>query len=312
MTDESLVAKAAAAMNAYEREQDRLRGDESQRIFGHRGAFIGEHHPTQEGRARAALAVLKEAYAPTPPDGRFVFGSHVGCPWIPLEFSEAEDEDGLPLWERPIRPEHASTESERAVIWDAFDKMHQVTEGGCDTRGNEVADMVLDLGFRRSVSEPSTEDQGPAASCHLCVGAGGHEGYDGEWIECSCRRQPQGEPTDDGHLITDCEHGVNSLYDRCAPCEAAEHGEPTPVTLHARAAGKTQALIESLLAQANERGIRVEVVYPQGEPTDAQEYECRQDRACSFGSHSVECEDQNRAALRAAAAVSERGGNRHA
>lgn len=29
---------------------------------------------------------------------------------------------------------------------------------------------------------------------------------------------PQGEPSDDGHLITDCEHGVNSLYDRCPPC----------------------------------------------------------------------------------------------
>lgn len=31
-----------------------------------------------------------------------------------------------------------------------------------------------------------------------------------------------------------------------------------------------QAMIDSMLAQANERGIRVEVVYPQGEPTDAQ------------------------------------------
>lgn len=32
----------------------------------------------------------------------------------------------------------------------------------------------------------------------------------------------EGEPSDDGHLITDCEHGLNSLYERCAPCEAIE------------------------------------------------------------------------------------------
>ena len=32
-----------------------------------------------------------------------------------------------------------------------------------------------------------------AANCHLCVGAGGHEGFDGEWVECSCQRPTQGE-----------------------------------------------------------------------------------------------------------------------
>lgn len=43
-------------------------------------------------------------------------------------------------------------------------------------------------------------------------------------------------------------------------------------TLHfaARQGGKSQALIDQMLAQANERGIRVEVVYLQGEPSDAQ------------------------------------------
>ncbi|QPL15097.1 hypothetical protein SEA_HAUNTER_55 [Microbacterium phage Haunter] len=30
---------------------------------------------------------------------------------------------------------------------------------------------------------------GPAASCHLCVGAGGYEDYDGNWVECSCQRR---------------------------------------------------------------------------------------------------------------------------
>lgn len=32
------------------------------------------------------------------------------------------------------------------------------------------------------------EDQGPAAGCHLCVGAGGREDHDGVWVECSCQR----------------------------------------------------------------------------------------------------------------------------
>lgn len=54
------------------------------------------------------------------------------------------------------------------------------------------------VGFRRTdVPDPSAEGQGPAASCHLCVGAGGYEGHDGGWVECSCqRREPQGEPSD--------------------------------------------------------------------------------------------------------------------
>lgn len=55
--------------------------------------------------------------------------------------------------------------------------------------------------------------------------------------------------------------------------------EPTRVQLYAsRGAGKTQTLIESLLAQANERGIHVEVVYPQGKPTP--------DGWFPFGSHA--------------------------
>lgn len=45
---------------------------------------------------------------------------------------------------------------EREVLWDAFDEMHEITEGGCDTRGKDVADMVLRLGFHRTVQgEPS-------------------------------------------------------------------------------------------------------------------------------------------------------------
>lgn len=41
---------------------------------------------------------------------------------------------------------------------------------------------------------------------------------------------------------------------------------PAPTAIvSARSAGKTQALVDQILAQANERGIRVEVVYPQEE-----------------------------------------------
>ena len=35
------------------------------------------------------------------------------------------------------------------------------------------------------VPEP---DQGPAANCAYCVGAGGYEDHDGTWVECSCQR----------------------------------------------------------------------------------------------------------------------------
>jgi hypothetical protein len=57
------------------------------------------------------------------------------------------------------------------------------------------------------------------------------------------------------------------------PLGPEPQGEPTDaptVQLVARRGGKTRALIDSMLAQANERGIHVEVVYPQGEPTDAE------------------------------------------
>lgn len=53
-------------------------------------------------------------------------------------------------------------------------------------------------GFRHTeVPEPTAEDQGPAANCAYCVGAGGYEDHDGTWVECSCQRpEPQGEPSD--------------------------------------------------------------------------------------------------------------------
>lgn len=54
-----------------------------------------------------------------PPDGWFSFGSHVGCPWIPLEFSEETDEGGNPLFERPTPPAGAATEHLCSAAGDA-------------------------------------------------------------------------------------------------------------------------------------------------------------------------------------------------
>lgn len=54
---------------------------------------------------------------------------------------------------------HAPTDGEREALDDAFDEMHQITEGGCDTRGEDVADMVIALGFRRTVQGEPTDAQ---------------------------------------------------------------------------------------------------------------------------------------------------------
>ena len=93
-----------------------------------------------------------------------------------------------------------------------------------------------------------------------------------------------------------------------APADA-----PT-VQFTARKGGKSQALIESMLAQANQRGIRVEVVHL--DPTKEQVAAIAKHMAhaaCDWGDvevdgheHTVECsnwtgyEDDARAALRAA------------
>lgn len=97
-----------------------------------------------------------------------------------------------------------------------------------------------------------------------------------------------------------------------APADA-----PT-VQFTARKGGKSQALIESMLAQANQRGIRVEVVHL--DPTKEQVAAIAKHMAhaaCDWGDvevdgheHTVECsnwtgyEDDARAALRAVGEVS--------
>lgn len=88
-------------------------------------------------------------------------------------------------------------------------------------------------------------------------------------------------------------------------------GEPTPVRFVARQGGKAQSTIDVLLAQANEHGIRVEVVYPQGEPTDAEvlvaldEFYREAPGKNTLSNYSTTGVEAMRRALRAAAATQE-------
>lgn len=123
--------------------------------------------PSCRAAAEAAFRVFEKAHTTTPPDGWFYMGSHVGAPWLNLEFSEEMDETGLPLWERPVQ--HTPTDDEREALESAL------YEEGFSGSGEEIGthetvifvehvpDIVARLGFRRSeVSEPST--------CQSCLG----------------------------------------------------------------------------------------------------------------------------------------------
>lgn len=137
-----------------------------------------------------------------------------------------------------VEKAHTPTDDEREALWDAFDDMHRITEGGCDTRGDHVADMVLGLGFRRTeVPEPSRV---------------------AEMIEQSSFGTPEAQEL----RATVSDEKARALVDE-ANRRSEPQGEPSDaatVHLMARKGGKTQALIDAMLAQANERGIRVEVV----------------------------------------------------
>lgn len=89
-------------------------------------------------------------------------------------------------------------------------------------------------------------------------------------------QEPSGETWKCGKCGgTPYEHSLTTSECIWEPVEAhpdpqVEPSDAPTVQLMARKGGKTQALIDSLLGQANERGIRVEVVYPQGGPTDTE------------------------------------------
>lgn len=105
--------------------------------------------------------------------------------------------DALKAADKALTPTDDEREALAQVI---FDRSHTPEDALnlWDGDISKLADAILAAGFRLSeVPEPSVEDQGPAASCHLCVGAGGYEDHDGLWVECSCQRaEPQVEPSD--------------------------------------------------------------------------------------------------------------------
>lgn len=81
------------------------------------------------------------------------------------------------------------------------------------------------------------------------------------------------EATDDGVTCMGCGECVDNdlaKHQSRIAFTVFEQAQKPTVHFMARRGGKSQALIDQMLAQANERGIRVEVVYPQAEPTDAQ------------------------------------------
>lgn len=78
-------------------------------------AYMSEERsriPLREAFVEGAKWQAEKARTTTPPDGWFYMGSHVGAPWLNLEFSEEMDETGLPLWERPVQ--HTPTDDARA------------------------------------------------------------------------------------------------------------------------------------------------------------------------------------------------------
>ena len=82
-TDDAQLLAALTAYEAKAREQGSLPEPSAE-------------HPKH-------LCAAEKAHTTTPPDGWFYMGSHVGAPWLNLEFSEEMDETGLPLWERPVQ-----------------------------------------------------------------------------------------------------------------------------------------------------------------------------------------------------------------
>lgn len=153
--------------------------------------------------------------------------------------------------------DHAATErdvSEAEAVRDlvvealeAAEKAHTPTDDEREALANlvqlgfvtdwyEAADRVLAAGFRRS--EGPRDHQDDPHDDEL-TRERDHHGIDPE---------PQGEPSD----------------------SQEQQFDPILIHLAAHKGGKTQALIDSMLAQANERGIRVEVVQPQIKQSEVQ------------------------------------------
>lgn len=138
------------------------------------------HREYRREQARAALAVFEEAYAndlatspehaKNPGDSLHVETANVSEPHV-ADISSGQMSVSA----------NTPTDDEREVLWDAFDDMHRITEGGCDTRGKDVSNMVLRLD-----AEPGTVQGEPSAFEKRHA--------DHEHVGPYC--MPQGEPTD--------------------------------------------------------------------------------------------------------------------
>lgn len=144
------------------------------------------------------------------------------------EFSRVYAEIALAAFEQA----HAPTSDEREALANLIDDELQ-SQRIFDLR--DIASAILAAGFRRTVQG---EDQGPAAGCAYCVGAGGFEDHDGEWVKCSCQRaKPQGELMRGtfGHVWPCPLFYVGNWGKENQPlrecvggyCATEQHGEPT-------------------------------------------------------------------------------------
>lgn len=143
----------------------------------------------------------------------------------------------------------------------------------------EVMDVVFALGFRRSVvPEPTSEVIGEwfTSSHGVAVAAiapmtdrGPSVMVDGlvispndvaALVEFKAQDEPSMPPEVDADPDIAFDLGRVAGYDEAMREKTTG---PTPLRIYASGKGKTQAMIDALLAQANDRGVRVEVVYPQ-------------------------------------------------
>lgn len=180
-------------------------------------ARSGNHLATRPGlvlELADALEATEKAHTTTPPDGWFYMGSHVGAPWLNLEFSEEMDETGLPLWERPVQ--HTPTDDEREAVrlraaledvWSTIQRDVRVLANLDPAELGGIVARALESS-RSEVPEPSTgqvndvlvllEDaidniDYPGADTLEWIGkAKAHAATLARWA----RPEPQGEPSD--------------------------------------------------------------------------------------------------------------------
>lgn len=261
----------------------------------------------------AALAVFEKAHTPTPPDGWFYIGSHVGAPWLNLEFSEEVDETGLPLWERPVQ--HAPTDQDsrntrraRGECGNAECGQGYAHSGPCaptDDEREELSQEVLDLAVK-------TRDKADRWANVLGEIALGDEAYaEAELLKKASeaiRRSAVPEPSADTGCSHDaCEIDAAGIPTRCADCgdDLAAVPEPSAEHFHiwsdppCRPGECRMEPQGERFADHSERYAPKRPKEPQGEPTD----EAVDAARGALPQFTLITREHMRAALRAAAEV---------